>query len=337
MLSKNERLIQSIVLLSASMWGEAFAQTVSTQILGRVTDPAGAVIPAAAVTARRIATGDVRVTKTNETGNYIFPLLDVGDYELTCVAPAFKTETRTGVTLELEQKLRIDFQLQLGQQAEKVEVTGAAPLLRTEDATLGSVVDERRLLELPTNGRNFAQTATLQSGVVYGTTRMGVDGQQTMALRAMPGQIVGISANGQRDLNQNVTLDGVAAVDGFKNAMLFVPSIEVVEEFKVQSAAYTAEFGMNSGAQASVIIKSGTNQIHGTAFEFLRNHDLDARNFFLPAPHPKNILHRNQFGGVASGPIKRNKTFWLINYEGRREIRGTANQYTVPTLAMRGG
>src|SRR5579864_2718901 len=337
MLSARGPLVRSMVLLAVCTAGAAVGQTVSTQILGRVTDPAGAVIPGATITARRTATGDVRTTKTNETGNYTFPLLDVGDYEVTCVAPAFKTETANGINLELEQKLRLDFQLQIGQQADKVEVTAAAPLLLTEDATLGSVVDERRLLELPTNGRNFAQTATLQAAVVYGTTRMGVDGQQTMALRAMPGQIVGLSANGQRDLNQNITLDGVSAVDGFKNAMLFVPSIEVVEEFKVQSAAYSAEFGMNSGAQASVIIKSGTNQLHGTAFEFLRNHDLDARNFFLPAPHPKNILHRNQFGGVASGPIKKNKTFWLFNYEGRREIRGTANQYTVPTLAMRAG
>lgn len=326
-----------MVLLATWISGVLVGQTVSTQILGLVTDPAGAVIPGATITARRPATGDVRTTKTNESGNYVFPLLDVGDYEVTCGAPGFKTEARSGITLEIQQKLRLDFQLQIGQQAERVEVTGAAPLLRTEDATLGSVIEERRLLELPTNGRNFAQTATLQAAVVYGTSRMGVDGQQTMALRAMPGQIVGLSANGQLDIRQNITLDGVSAVDGFKNAMLFVPSIEAVEEFKVQSAVYSAEFGMNSGAQASVIIKSGTNQFHGTAFEFLRNSDMDARNFFLPAPRVKNVLHRNQFGGVVSGRIKKDKTFWLFNYEGRREIRDTANQYTVPTVAMRGG
>ena len=303
----------------------------------KVTDPARAVVPGATITALRVATGDVRTTKTNETGNYVFPLLEVGDYQVTCAAVGFKTEARSGITLELDQKLRLDFQMQLGQQTQEVRVAGTASLLRTEDATLGDVIGQERLLDLPTNGRNFAQTATLQAAVVFGTSRMGVDGQQTMALRAMPGQIVGLSANGQRDLNQNITLDGVAAVDSFKNAMLFVPSIEVVEEFKVQSAVYSAEYGMNSGAQANVIIKSGTNQVHGTAFELLRNDDMDARNFFLPAPLQKNILHRNQFGGVASGPIKRNKTFWLFNYEGRREIRGTADQYSVPTLAMRAG
>src|SRR5438105_818564 len=138
MLGKKWTLVRSTVLLTAWFSGAAVGQTVSTQILGRVTDPVGAVIPGAEVTARRIATGDVRVTKTNGTGNYIFPLLDVGDYQVTCAAPAFKTETRTGITLELQQKLRLDFQLQIGQQADRIEVTGAAPLLRTEDATLGS-------------------------------------------------------------------------------------------------------------------------------------------------------------------------------------------------------
>ena len=119
-------------------------------------------------------------------------------------------------------------------------------------------------------------------GVVYGTSRMGIDGQQTIGTRAMPGQIVGLSANGQRDANQNITLDGVAAMDGFKSAMLFVPSIEAIEEFKIQSAVYSAEYGMNSGAQANVAIKSGTNELHGAAFEFLRNDIFDARGFFLP-------------------------------------------------------
>src|SRR5215472_203003 len=129
MLGKRGPLIVSVVLLAAWSAGEALAQTVATQILGRVTDPAGAVIPEAVITARRTANGDVRTTKTNETGNCTFPLLDVGEYEVTCVASGFKTETLSGITLELEQKLRLDFQLQIGQQADKVEVTAAPPLL----------------------------------------------------------------------------------------------------------------------------------------------------------------------------------------------------------------
>ena len=208
--------------------------------------------------------------------------------------------------------------MQVGQQAETIEVARRRGLLRTEDATLGSVVEQKRIVELPLNGRNFGQLATLMPGVVYGVPHGGerpADHRHT----AMPGQIVGISANGQRDTNQNITLDGVVAVDGFKSAMLFVPSVEAVEEFKMQSAVYSAEYGMNSGVQANVAIKSGTNQFHGTAFEFLRNDTLDARGFFLPPAAQKNKLRRNQFGGVVSGPMIRDKTFWLANYEGRRE------------------
>ncbi len=313
------------------------AQTVSTQILGLVTDSTGAAIGAATITARRAETGDSRTTTSNETGNYIFPLLDSGTYEVTCAAPGFKTEVRRGVTLELQQKARLDFQMQVGQQTERVEITSALPLLKTEDATLGSVIEHRRIVELPLNGRNFAQAATLMPGVVYGSSRMGVDGGQTIGTRAMPGQIVGLSANGQRDLNQNITLDGVAAVDGFKSAMLFVPSIEAVEEFKIQSAVYSAEYGMNSGAQANVAVRSGTNQLHGALFEFLRNDTLDARGFFLAPGATKNKLRRNQFGGVLSGPLKRDRTFWLVNYEGRRETRGTPARQAVPTAAMRNG
>src|SRR5206468_3485320 len=154
----------------------ALAQTVSTQILGLVTDATGAVVPNATVRARRVETGDIRTTTSNETGNYIFPLVDSGTYEVTCTAAGFKTEVRRNVPLELNQKARLDFPLQVGQQAETVEVSAAAPLLETEDATLGSAVDHKRVVELPLNGRNFAQAATLMPGVVYGSARMGIDG-----------------------------------------------------------------------------------------------------------------------------------------------------------------
>jgi len=316
----------------------AFAQTDSTQILGLVTDPTGAVISGATVTAKRVATGDVRSTTSNETGNYIFPLLNIGEYEVTVTAPGFKSEVRTGIVLQLQQKARLDFALQVGQQVERVEVAANAPLLRTEDATLGSVVENKRIVELPLNGRNFAQLATLMPGVNFGASRMGLNGQGTIAsVLAMPGQIAGISANGQRDANQNITLDGVVAVDSHHSAMLFSPSIEAIEEFKIQSAVYSAEYGMNSGAQANLAIKSGTNNFHGTGFEFVRNDAFDARGFFLSPTARKNKLRRNQFGGVLSGPIVKDKTFFTANYEGRRERRGSPSRTAVPTLAMRGG
>jgi hypothetical protein len=314
------------------------AQTVSTQILGLVTDQSGAVIAGAKITARHVATGDVRATVSNETGNYVFPLLEIGEYELTCSAAGFRSEVRTGIILQLQQKARYDFTMTVGQQVESVEVQAAGVLLRTEDATLGSVVEHRRIVELPLNGRNFAQLATLMPGVNFGASRMGMNGQGTIAsVLAMPGQIAGISANGQRDANQNITLDGVVAVDSHHSAMLFSPSIEAIEEFKIQSAVYSAEYGMNSGAQANLAIKSGTNSFHGAAFEFLRNDEFDARGFFLSPTAQKNKLRRNQFGGVLSGPVVRDKTFFLGNYEGRRERRASPSTTATPTVAMRNG
>src|SRR5688572_1208212 len=166
-----------ILLIAAAA---ASAQTASTQILGLITDSTGAVVPGATVTAKRVETGDVRTTISNETGNYIFPLVDSGEYEVSSSLQGFKTEIRRNILVELNQKARIDFQMQVGQQAEMIEVTASAPLLKTEDATLGSVVEAKRIVELPLNGRNFAQAATLMPGVVYGSARMGVDGNQTI-------------------------------------------------------------------------------------------------------------------------------------------------------------
>jgi hypothetical protein len=323
-----------VAAISMGLCVDANGQTVSTEILGLVTDSTAAAMSGATITAKRVATGDVRTTTSNETGNYVFPLLEVGDYEVTCAAAGFKTEVRRGVVLELQQKLRLDFQMQIGQRAETVEVAGAAPILRTDDATLGSVIEHRRVVDLPLNGRNFGQLATLTPGVVIGLARMGVDGQGG---RIIAGQDMAISANGQRDVNQAVSLDGVVATNPKYGDMQFVFAIEAIEEFKVQSGVYSAEYGMNSGAQTSVVTRSGTNQLHGVAFEFLRNDKLDARGYFLPPEQPKNELRKNQFGGVISGPLLKDKTFWLFNYEGRRERRATPSLITVPTLAMRQG
>src|SRR5262249_25831027 len=155
-------------LILAGCFAGLPCQTVSTEILGLVTDASGAVLPGAAVKVKRIATGDVRSTVANETGNYVFPLLDVGEYEVTCIAAGFKTEIRRGVILQLQEKARLDFQMQVGQQVETIEIQGSAPLLKTEDATLGQVVEARRVVELPLNGRHFGQLATLMPGVTFG-------------------------------------------------------------------------------------------------------------------------------------------------------------------------
>ncbi len=309
------------------------AQTVSTEILGQVRDPSGAAVPGAIVTAKRGAAGDNRTARTNEAGLYLFALVEPGEYEISCGAPGFKTALRRDVVLQLQQKARVDFQLQIGDQVETVEVAGAAPLLHTEDAALGLVIEGKRLVDLPINGRNFAHLAALMPGVILGGSRMGLDGMGGQIL----GQTIAIAANGQRDVAQQITLDGVIATEPRVNTMLFTPSVEAIAEFRVQTATYSAEYGMNSGAQVQVAIRSGANALHGTVFEFLRNDRLDARGFFLPAGQPKNRLRRNQFGAVVSGPLARNRTFWLGNWEARRERRGTPALLRVPTPAMREG
>src|SRR5262249_36340721 len=280
-----------------------------------------------------VATGDVRTTTTNETGNYVFPLLEIGEYEITCSVSGFKTEVARGVVLQLQEKARINFQMQVGEQVEMMEVRGVASLLRTEDATLGSVVDSKRVVDLPLNGRNFGQLATLMPGVGIGS-RMGLDGQGGVPI---PGQLVAIAANGQRDINQNATLDGVVGTEPRNGTMPFVPSIEAIEEFKVQSAVYSAEYGMASGAQVNVAIKSGTNKLHASVFEFVRNDLFDARGFFLPPEQTKNKLRRNQYGGVASGPIIRNKTLWCFKGEAGGDGGAPPAVASVPTLDMRAG
>jgi hypothetical protein len=323
-----------MLLAGAVIAGSLMAQTVSTEILGLVTDPTGAAVPVAVIKITRVATGDVRTTKTNESGNYIFPLLDIGEYEVTCSAPGFRTEVVRKVTIELQQQARLDFHLKVGERAETIEVTTAGPLLRTEDASMGSVIESKRVVELPLNGRNFSQLATLMPGVVFGTSRIGVNQQGGVPI---PGQTVQIAAEGQRDIQQRATIDGIVTTEPRINTMTYLPSIEAIEEFKVQSAVYSAEYGVNSGAQINVAIKSGTNGLHGTIFEFVRNDKFDARGFFLPPALAKNKLRRNQFGGVGSGPIKRDRTFWLFNYEARRERRATPDSAAVATAAMRSG
>ena len=343
------RNVTAFVFFGAWM---ASAQTTSTSILGTVSDSSGAVISGAKVTVTATGTGVRRSELTSTTGDYNFPLLDPGEYQVTVEMAGFKTETRKSITLELNQKARIDFAMQVGAQTERVEVSAEAALLQTDEASLGQVVDQRRVAELPLNGRNLAGLAVLQPGVQFGP-RMGFDGLSGGGGGVpVPGASISIVANGQRETNQHATLDGVAVTEARVNTVPFTPSIEAVQEFKVQSGSYSAEYGTNSGAQLTIALKSGTNQFHGTAFEFLRNDVLDAENYFQnyfnapgAARRPKDELRQNQYGGVFSGPVwipkiynGRDKTFFMFDYEARKRRQpggvGTAN---VPSAAFREG
>ncbi|MBI1761198.1 MAG: TonB-dependent receptor [Acidobacteria bacterium] len=332
------------------------AQTTSTSIVGTVVDASGAVLPGAKITALNTRTGQKREDVTSSTGDFSFPLLDVGVYDVTVDASGFKQEIRRSVVLQINDKLRVDFALQVGATTEKVEVTATGVTLQTDDATLGLTVEQRRVEELPLNNRNLGVLAILQPGVQYGP-RSGTDGQgfgQRQGANGVPIPGVGLAfvANGQRETNQHATLDGVVATEARVNTIPFSPSPEAVQEFRVLSGSYSAEYGFNSGAQTIIVTKSGGNEWHGSAFEYLRNDVFDAENFFQnyfnaagAARSKKNSLRQNDFGGVLTGPLwvpkvydGHNKTFFMVNYEARRRRDGgiaqTANH---PPLAFRNG
>src|SRR5260370_37604591 len=237
--------------------GCLLSQTTSTSILGTVTDPSGAVGVGAKVTVQQVGTGLKREERTSSGGDYSFPLLDVGEYEVTAEASGFKTEARKNVILQVNQKARIDFALQVGVQAERVEVSSEAVLLHTDEATLGQVVEQRRVVELPLNGRNLGGLAVLQPGVQFGS-RMGFDGLTGGGGGVpIPRDTISISANGQRDTNKHATLDGVVATEARANTVPFTPSPEAVEEFKVLAGTYSGDCGTPFGAQPPHVRNAG--------------------------------------------------------------------------------
>jgi hypothetical protein len=343
MLSNTKKLALGLLLSSL-----AFAQSTTQAIQGLVSDSTGAVISGAKVTITNVATGVSLSTPTNDTGNYNFPLVLVGNYDVRAEMQGFKTETVKNIRVETAAQLRQDFQMQVGNIAESIEVAATGTLLNTENATVGAVIENRRIVELPLNGRNMQNLAVLVPGVQFGIRTGTADGSGGFPI---PGQGFGVIANGQRETSQVISLDGVDAKDPRIHIANFVPSIEAIEEFKIQTNAYSAEYGFGGGAQVTITMKSGTNQLHGTFFNFLRNDIFDAENYFLNfelAPGAtrakKNTLRQNQFGFVLSGPLTipklyngKNKTFWAANFEGRRSRTGPVQTANFPIDEFRNG
>jgi len=321
----------SLVLLFACPFA-ASAQQETATITGEVKDATGAVVPQAVVTITNIATNISVKTETNEQGSYTVPSLRPGDYTVTVEKSGFNKTLRSGVTLQVNQFTRIDITLQTGQVSEVVEVTGGAPLLETETSSRGSVIDRRKIVDLPLNGRDYNQLALLSPGVLPGTPRLA-----SVNFKGV------LNVNGNRTFNNVFLLDGVDNIsysNSFRgeNVQTVQPSIEALQEFKIQTNAYSAEFGRSSGAVVNAVIKSGTNGVHGSLYEFLRNDALDANNFFSNAlGAPKPVRKRNQFGAAIGGPFVKNKTFWFADYEGLREREGVPRVRLVPTAAQKAG
>jgi Carboxypeptidase regulatory-like domain/TonB dependent receptor-like, beta-barrel len=321
---RQSRALRALLLLLLAV-GYAPAQSVRGTILGTVTDPSGAVVRKAKVTAREVSTGLTRSELTNDEGEYSIPQLPAGHYDITAEALGFKKTERTGIELRVDDRLPVDMTLAVGQVNEVVEVEASAPVVSADSSTVGNVVDNKKVTELPLNGRNFLQLNLLVPGA-----NQGVKGSQNQT------QGGSITVNGAREQSNNFLLDGMDNNDLAINQYAVAISTEAILEFKVEASTYSAEFGRSPGAQINIATKTGTNQIHGVLYEYLRNDDLDAKNFFdRPGPIPG--YKRNQYGGSIGGPIRKNKTFYFGNFEQARIRQGITKVATEPTTAMKNG
>ena len=303
-----------------------FAQGTGGRITGRVTDSTDAVLAHVKVTLVNEATGDSHDAQTNETGDYGFVAVPVGTYRVEFDLAGFKKNIRRGVTLEINQVITLNMALQIGENKETVEVTSEAPLVDTTSTQLGTVVNDRAIVQLPLNQRDTYQFLSLQPGV---QSQVGAD------LYVGSDNAGSVSVNGGRGRANNFNVNGGDANDMFANLPTVQPSPDTVEEFRILTNTFDAEYGRNSGSVVNVVTKSGTNQFHGNVYEFLRNKVLNAQGFFDSS---KASFIQNQFGATFGGPIKKDRTFFFGSYEGRRVVEGqSGDTVTVPTADERNG
>lgn len=324
-------------LWTGFLWAAlALAQLDVGSIVGTVRDPSGASIADAKVTVINEGTNVTITTTTGNNGEYVVPALKVGTYTVLVEKAGFQRFRQSGVTLSVQQRQQVDAALAVGSVTEEVRVTGDTPLLQTQSAQLGQVVEARRIQDLPLNGREYDSLALLSPGVTITTPRQRLRGQGVF------------SVNGNTALQNNFLLDGVDNNSYSTNlqegsAQVIIASVDALSEFKIQTRTFDAEFGRNAGSVINATIKSGTNRLRGNAWEFLRNRVFDANDFFANrARLDRPKFQQNQFGFTLGGPVVipklvdgRNKTFWFVSYEGKRTRRGTLSLSTVPTPLMR--
>ena len=303
------------------------AQQITGNIRGTVTDPSDAVIQGASVTARQAETGLSRMTTTDREGNYVLLELPVGHYSLQVASKGFEEYVHDGITLNVNETASISPHLAVGSEKQQVLVNGDAQLIEPTVTSMGKVVQQQELEDLPLNGRNFSQLGLLQPGVVPLTPGLAEAGG---GLR--DGQAY--SVNGQRPESNNFLIDGANNFNGVDGGFVLKPPVDAISEFRIITHSANAEFGGSLGSTTNIITRSGTNQLHGTLWEFLRNDAVDANNYFALTKEP---LKQNQFGATVGGPIKKNKTFIFGFYEGFRNDQGVSGQTTVPSLKERGG
>ena len=322
-------------LLMGLMSGNLYAQATGS-LAGIVTDQSGAVIPGVTVEATNTANGQVRVVVTAADGFYTIPLLQPGRYDVKATLAGFKPLVRQGVDVSVGDTTRVDAKLAVGRLEESVTVSGETPLVETAHATLGITIDQQKVVDLPLNGRNFTQLGPLIPGVVAPPVGLG-GGAGDATPGGFGAATSGFSVNGMRNQSNNFLLDGASNNDTFNTGFVMRPPPDAIQEFKIQTHSYNAEFGRSAGSVVNVVTKSGTNTVHGAAWEFNRDSALQARNFFAPANQPKPTLRQNQFGGSIGGPILRNRLFAFGYYEGYRNTRGNTTNVVVLTDLQRQG
>src|SRR6185295_3433085 len=317
--------VDFLLLLVVFGVGTAQAQVDTGSIVGTLRDTSGAIVPGASVTLRESTTNTLTTRTADAAGNYVATPLRIGTYAVSVELAGFRKETREGVVLRVQDRLRVDFVLQPGDVAESVVVQGEAPLVQSETSSLGEVVDARQIVGLPLNGRNYIDLATLTSGVIR--TAEGSNGNVNATF----------VVNGTRGGQNNYLLDGIDNNSNDGGEAALYTNVDALEEFKVQTSSYSAEFGRSGGAVINATLKSGANELSGSAFYFLRDESFDARGFFEDPESEKAPFHFQQFGGTLGGPIKKDKTFFFIDYQATRRRSAETGIFSVPTAAQRHG
>ena len=308
------------------------AQTSAGALVGVIRDSSGSVIPEAKVVVTNLGTNVSSPFVTDGTGNYFVPALIPGHYKVEAEKQGFKTVTVPDVELAVSQTLRVDVTMPVGQLAESVSVQAEAPLIQSDQATLGQVVNNRAVSELPLNGRDFTTLLRLNTGVTE--VQGGITTAGTIRRHGLNDAFRNVSVNGTRPASISYLIDGISTNDGLFQTPALVPPIDLIQEFKLQNGLYSSEFGMGS-AQVNVALKSGSNQFHGSAWEFLRNDALQPSN---PKSHTNPPLKQNQFGVALGGPALaphlfngKDHTFFFASYQGGRRRQGSIGQVQAPT------
>src|SRR5213594_2446606 len=337
MLEAKRTAICMSVFAVVLLWGTlAYGQTTAGTILGVVSDESGARLPGVTVTITHLDTGIVRTVTTDEAGRYRAPSLGLGNYEVKAELTGFRTAVRSGIQLTVAAEVVVNLSLSVGVVSEQVNVTGEAPLVEITNATLSGLVDDKKICDLPLNGRSFETLAFMQPGVTpYFRGRRETDQGEGMKM----------SVSGSRVDSNSFLLDGTNINDQSNNtpgsASGNLLGVEMLREFRVLTGAYSAEYGRYSGGIITAVSKSGGNELHGNVYEFHRNDNLDARNFFDIKSKPDDPrlpeFKRNQFGATIGGPIVRDRTFFFSGYEGFRQRKGESRLAFVPNAAAHQG